>query len=265
VGGINLIRKIGERIKHPSLKEQIAQAIFRLDEQREKLEHMTNKLQQKDKELFHRCIEAQISKDDNRTRVYANECGEVRKIAKIVLTSQISLERVILRLQTIESLGEVLGQVYPVINVVRETKDRITNVIPDVAHELDQVNEMLTDMSLEAVEVAARQIIPEMAGEEAIKVLKESAAIAEEMMKEKFPEPRLLPTRERNSKVHARVVLEGAGNQGSLEDLIFTYLRENNGKPISISKCARQVGVSVYAVRKAMTRLAEAGRIELEQ
>lgn len=257
------MKRLGERVKSPSLKEQIAHAVYRLDEQRERLEHMARKLEQKDKELFHRCIEAQLSKDETRSKVYANECAEVRKIAKIVLTSQIALERVVLRLQTIESLGEVFGQVYPVISVVKETKDKIKNFIPDVAHELTQVNDMLTDLSLEAGELEEQQIVTDTADEEAAKVLKESGAIAEEMMKEKFPEPKPSPSREGGGRISTRVVLEGAGETRNLEDVIYSYIRENDGR-MSLSKCAKELGVSVYAVRKAVNRLAEKGRIEIE-
>jgi division protein CdvB (Snf7/Vps24/ESCRT-III family) len=264
VTNINLIKKIGERINPPtSLKEQIAHTIFRLDEQKDKLDHMTKKLEQKDRELFHKCIESQLSKDNTRATVYANECVEVRKIAKIVLTSQISLERVILRLQTIESLGEVLGQVYPVINVVRETKDRITNVIPEVAQELEQVNGMLTDLSLEAGEIEENQATFDMASEDAIKVLKESGVIAEEIMKEKFPEPKFSLEAEKKDKLSTRVILEGGESPENLENLIYNYIRDNDGRLI-FSRCAEDVGISIHTIKKTVNKLIDQGKIEIQ-
>ena len=40
----------------------MSQALFRLGSQKEKLEHMSSRLQQRDKEMFQRCIGAQLSK-----------------------------------------------------------------------------------------------------------------------------------------------------------------------------------------------------------
>jgi len=37
-------------------------------------------LQQRDKEMFQKCIEAQFARDIPRARIYANECAEIRKM-----------------------------------------------------------------------------------------------------------------------------------------------------------------------------------------
>ncbi|WP_455364869.1 hypothetical protein [[Eubacterium] cellulosolvens] len=224
---------------------------------------MTRKLEQKDKELFHRCITSQLSRDLTRSKVYATECAEVRKIAKIVITSQIALERVIIRLDTIKSLEDILGQVYPIISVVRETKDRITNVIPDMAGELGQVNEILTDLSLETGEVEDQSDLSGPVNEEASKILKESGVIAEEMMKEKFPEPKMTQTKEQGGKISTRIILEGASGSNDLENTIYDYIKRNNGK-ISLSECAKEIGVSAHTVRRTVNDLVERGRIEIE-
>jgi len=114
------------------LKERIAQALFRLGSQKEKLEHMSARLQQRDKEMFQRCIGAQLSKDTAHAALYANECAEIRKMAHLTLSSELALERVILRMQTVEEFGDIMAQIAPVIGVVRETRGRIAGVIPEV-------------------------------------------------------------------------------------------------------------------------------------
>ena len=258
---ISFLRKLGEKIRPTPLREKIAQAIFRLEEQRETLDHMASKLQQRDREMFHRCISAQLAKDESHAKVYANECAEIRKIAKIVLTSQLALERVILRLQTIESFGEVLVHVAPVIDVVRETKDKIAGIVPEVAVELDQINTMLQDMSLEAGEVDEHPSVEASISEEASQVLKESSIVAEEMMKEKFPEPKAEPGR---GKVKGFIVVPEGGGENALEDLVYAYIKDHEGK-ISLSKCARELGTTPYMVRKAVNKLAQEGRIELNR
>lgn len=263
MAAISFLRKLGEKIRPTPLREKIAQAIYRLEEQRETLDHMASKLQQRDREMFHRCISAQLAKDESHAKVYANECAEIRKIAKIVLTSQLALERVILRLQTIESFGEVLVHVAPVIDVVRETKDKIAGIVPEVAVELDQINTMLQDMSLEAGEVEDHPSLEASISEEANQVLKESSIVAEEMMKEKFPEPKAEPGK---GKIKGFIVVPegGGGGENALEDLVYAYIKDHEGK-ISLSKCARELGTTPYMVRKAVNKLAQEGKIELNR
>jgi division protein CdvB (Snf7/Vps24/ESCRT-III family) len=213
---------------------------------------MAGKLQQRDKEMFHKCVAAQLSKDLARAKVYANECAEIRKIAKIVLTSQLALERVIIRLQTIEEFGEVLVQVAPVMDVVKETRGRIAGIIPEVALELEDVNTMLQDMSLEAGEVETHGDAVGSISDEAVKVLQESSVIAEEMMKEKFPEP----------KMSNSIVISEGGEPAGIEELVIQYIREKRGK-LSLSKCAAELGVPVQRVKSILAKLADEGKIEM--
>src|SRR5215831_2696783 len=185
---MRVFKKLDEKVHPIPLKERVDRALYRLATQKDKLEHMSSRLQQRDKEMFQRCIGAQLSKDSAHAALYANECAEIRKMAHITLSSELALERVVLRLQTIEEFGDIMAQISPVIGVVRETRGRIAGVIPEVASELGEVNSMLSDMSLETGEVQDQE--PDLAASsaEARKVLEESSAIASQQMKERFPE-----------------------------------------------------------------------------
>src|SRR3989454_9493442 len=110
---------------------------------------MSSRLQQRDKEMFQRCIGAQLSKDSAHATLYANECAEIRKMAHITLSSELALERVVLRLQTIEEFGDIMAQIAPVIGVVRETRGRITGIITEIATELRKEKNMPSEMEHE--------------------------------------------------------------------------------------------------------------------
>ncbi|MBS7657791.1 MAG: hypothetical protein QXR82_03095 [Candidatus Bathyarchaeia archaeon] len=211
--------------------------------------------------MFQKCIEAQFARDIPRARIYANECAEIRKIARIVLSSQLALERVILRLQTIEQFGEVLTQIAPVIDVVEEMKDKVSGLIPEVANELEQVNSMLKDMSLEAGEIESENIDVETANEEAKKIMLESMAIAEEKMKETFPDIKDLQV----SKMRVIPISEGGEDikRINLEELVLEYIKSNNGY-LSISKCASILGVPPKKVKEAVEKLRNDGKIVVE-
>jgi division protein CdvB (Snf7/Vps24/ESCRT-III family) len=268
-----VFRKFEERVHPIPLKERVDQALYRLATQKEKLEHMSSRLQQRDKEMFQRCIGAQLSKDNAHAALYANECAEIRKMAHITLSSELALERVVLRLQTIEEFGDVMVQLAPVIGVVRETRGRIAGIIPEVAGELGEVNEMLSDMSLETGEVQDQQADLVASSSEARKVLEESSAIASQQMKERFPElptpePRQVAPVAKPAIPEPRIpIAVGADGEEEpqilLEDRLVRYIKSHNGE-LNINSCSADLDVSADDVRRSLQRLKDDGRVVMD-
>jgi len=233
---------------------------------------MSARLQQRDKEMFQRCIGAQLSKDTAHAALYANECAEIRKMAHITLSSELALERVILRMQTIEEFGDIMAQIAPVIGVVRETRGRIAGVIPEVASELGEVNNMLSDMSIEAGEVQDQDFDLTASTSEARKVLEESSVIASQQMKERFPElpvPESRPTAEaRAAPVETRIPIAVAASGFEvpnipLEDRLLDYLKTHNGQ-LNINSCSDDLAVTSDDVRRSLQKLRDDGRVVMD-
>jgi division protein CdvB (Snf7/Vps24/ESCRT-III family) len=280
---MSLFKKLEDRVHTIPLKERIEQALFRLNTQKAKLEQTSMRLQQRDKEMFQRTVGAELSKDSSHARLYANECAEIRKMAHIVLSSELALERVILRLQTIEEFGDIMTQIAPVIGIVRETRGRIAGVIPEVANELGEVNDMLSDMSLESGGVEGDQSLEiQSSGREAQKVLEESGLIAEQQMKERFPElpvPGVRESQQQQPKpvaetrvpvavAVAEVVAEpepatSSTPQLPFEDRLLEYIKSRKGE-ISISNCSSDLSVGTDEIKKGLERLRGDGKIVIE-
>jgi len=250
----------------------MSQALFRLGSQKEKLEHMSSRLQQRDKEMFQRCIGAQLSKDTAHAALYANECAEIRKMAHLTLSSELALERVILRMQTVEEFGDIMAQMAPVIGVVRETRGRIAGVIPEVANELGEVNNMLSDMSIETGEVGQDQSFDMAASStEARKVLEESSAIASQQMKERFPElpmPEILQpvleaaTRAPEQRIPIAITTNGS-EEVPLEDRLLSYIKSHNGE-LSFNNCSAELLVASDDIKRSLQRLKDDGKIVMD-
>jgi len=183
-----LLTRIGGIFARQSpMKEKIALSIHRLKIQSNRLESSAIRLMQRDKEFFAKVVQAQMQKDFARATMYANECAEIRKMAKVVLSSQLALERVLVRLETIQEFGEVAALMKPVSEVVHSIKGQISGIMPEVSFELSQIGEVLDEIVMEAGEAGGSE--QSMApSPEAEVILKEAAAIAEQRMKERFPE-----------------------------------------------------------------------------
>jgi len=269
-----LFRSLEEKVHPIPLKERVDQALYRLATQKEKLEHMSSRLQQRDKEMFQRCIGAQLSKDSAHAALYANECAEIRKMAHITLSSELALERVVLRLQTIEEFGDIMAQIAPVIGVVRETRGRIAGVIPEVATELGEVNNMLSDMELETGEIPDQGADVQTSSDEAKRVLEESSAIASQQMKERFPElpspePRQVTAVPKPQAPEPRIpiaVTSGGVEEEPelpLEDRVLGYIKSHNGE-LSLNSASAELQVPAEDIRESLQRLKDDGKIVMD-
>jgi len=94
-------KKIKEFINPPaSLKQQIINAVYRINTQIHRLDYSLGKLQIYDKQLFEKVVNALVEGDKTRATMYANEVAEIRKMAKIILTVKYALEKVKIKLDT---------------------------------------------------------------------------------------------------------------------------------------------------------------------
>ncbi|MGA2460564.1 MAG: Snf7 family protein [Candidatus Bathyarchaeia archaeon] len=184
-----LVSRMSGRFHHKvPVKEQIASALYRLRVQKNKLESATIRMQQHDKDIFNKCVSSQMGHDTARAAMYANECAEVRKMAKVTLQCQLALEQVSIRLETIEEFGDVARMMAPVASVVHSIKNQITGVIPEVGFELSQIGEVLSNVVDEVGETTGTAYDVEASGIEAQRILGEANTIADQHMKDRFPE-----------------------------------------------------------------------------
>ncbi len=266
MNAFSLIKKIEDRMHPPTpLKERISHASFKLHTQLEKLEQMYSRLQQRDRDLFQRCVGAQVSNDSAHSKIYANECAEIRKIAKVVLGSQLALEKVILRLETVEEFGDIMNQMAPVMGIVKETKSQIAGVVPQVASELDEVNNMLEDLSTETGDVTTTSLPIEATDDEAKKVLQETGLIAEQRLREHFPDLPDLPitnTPSEDVTIPESATAASVPN-GNFPDQLLGYIK-SHGQEFSVTYCAKELGRSPEEVRSALDQLRESGRVVIE-
>ncbi len=87
-----------------SLRESILYATYWLEVQQSKLENLVSKTRKQDRELFNKCLSAQMAKDFTKAEIYANECAKVRKIGDIILKNRIALEQLMLKLEAIREI-----------------------------------------------------------------------------------------------------------------------------------------------------------------
>ncbi len=190
---------IGEKIKklfvneQDSLEKKAIIAQYRLKTAMGRIANYLEKLSERDKVLFENIVDALMKRDEVRAKMYAREVAEIRKISKQLLTVQYALEHATLKLETFLIYGGAVNEVVPVIGVMKEAIGIVKNIAPDVwidlqvaVRELEAaMGEGLVDLTL-GVDVGLDT--------EAKKILEEAKIVAEQKMKEKFPELPKIPS-----------------------------------------------------------------------
>jgi division protein CdvB (Snf7/Vps24/ESCRT-III family) len=190
---------IGEKIKkifvneQDSLEKKAIIAQYRLKTAMGRIANYLEKLSERDKVLFENIVDSLMKRDEVRAKMYAREVAEIRKISKQLLTVQYALEHAALKLETFLIYGGAVNEVVPVIGVMKEAIGIVKNIAPDVwidlqvaVRELEvAMGEGLVDLTL-GVDVGLDA--------EAKKILEEAKVVAEQKMREKFPELPKIPS-----------------------------------------------------------------------
>ena len=170
------------------LKYRLIQAQYKVRSMISRLDSYIARMQERDKTLFERVVEAQMSKDQARAAMYANEVAEIRKITKQLITTQVALEQVSLRLETVGELGDVYVNLLPVMGVIGELKSVLKGIMPELSIELGELGDNLQEVIIAAGEFSGVGAVGVASSPEARKILEEAATVAEQRMKEQFPE-----------------------------------------------------------------------------
>jgi division protein CdvB (Snf7/Vps24/ESCRT-III family) len=181
--------KIRGAVKPPGpLKPRLDFAVRRIELQVQKLDQATDRFGQRDKTIFARIVDAYSKHDTARANVFANELAEIRKMEKLIMNARLALEQIVLRLRTVSELGDVVSTLGPAVGVLRSVRAGLVSVFPEAENELGEIGNMLSGIMLEAGQGSGMTLNFDTVNEDASKILTEAATVAEQRIKEKFPE-----------------------------------------------------------------------------
>jgi division protein CdvB (Snf7/Vps24/ESCRT-III family) len=274
----------------------------RLKLQQMRLEQATSRLRERDRTLFNACVFQVRMKHRERAGIVANELSEVRKVLNMVTQCHLALERIILRLETIQEVSQIMADLKPALRSLRELTETMVNVMPDVAAELQRVNESINDTlavtKLTSAEDVAPLIHKTEAGQE---ILKEASAMLEKRIGDELPLPPMSVVSgkaeaPRESKKKQMVALSATCSeitqpaeerekgepqsyvtykdvklrevsyrieQQPLEDVIMQYAKEQG--EIDLERCAEELSVPHEELEKALENLGKKQKIVIQR
>ena len=181
--------RLRNAVKSPEpLRPKIEQASRQIQMQIVKLNATSQKLKDKDTSIFNKVVVLVQKHDTQRANMMANELTEIRKMSKMVTQAKLALEQIELRINTIQDLGDIAVMLSPAVSIMKGVGSELRNVVPEAQGEIGEISDLLSNILIDAGQMSSTSINFESANEEADKILAEASAVAEQGMRDKFPD-----------------------------------------------------------------------------
>jgi division protein CdvB (Snf7/Vps24/ESCRT-III family) len=172
------------------LKPRIEEAQRKLQIQISKLDAISYKMQEKDKVIFNRIVNAMQNHDSHYAKVLSGELSQIRRTNKMVNSAKLAFEQIQLRLNTMTELGDVVVTLSPAMSVIKGIQSGLKTMLPDADQSFGQISDLLGGIMAGSSQIPTTEIgSREMTfSEEAVKIMEEASAIVEEDTRDKFPD-----------------------------------------------------------------------------
>jgi len=180
--------RVKNAVSPKPMRQRLIETTHKLQLQLHRLERASADVEARDKFLYDKCINSMKHNDVARAKIYAEECAQIRKVAKITLNSQFALERVVLRLEVVKESGDLAHNMSSLKSVVGTIRTDLSNIMPEISLKLAEVDESLSSMVLDMGEATGTFSSSGAPSEEGSKILAEAAVLAEQQVKDRFPE-----------------------------------------------------------------------------
>ena len=184
------------------LKPRIEEAQRKLQIQISKLDTISSKMQEKDKIIFSRIVNAMQNHDSHYAKVLSGELSQIRRTNKMVNSAKLAFEQIQLRLNTMTELGDVVVTLSPAMSVIKGIQGGLKTMLPEADQSFGQISELLGGIMSGSSQIPTAEIGSNdlTFDEEAIKIIEEASAIVEEDTRDKFPD---LPLSSPADRVHS--------------------------------------------------------------
>ncbi|MCP8321556.1 MAG: hypothetical protein H3Z52_11550 [archaeon] len=181
--------KVGDAVRHKELLEpMIDHAIRQIQIQIAKLDSTYIRLKDRGLKIFNNVVSAVQRQDLQHASMFANELAEVRKMDKMIAQAKLALEQIMLRLDTVKDLGDITITLSPAISVTKNIKSELSKIAPEAEKEIEEIGSLLSEIIVSASQTGVEHVGFEAVNEDAEKIIAEASAMAEQKIRESFPE-----------------------------------------------------------------------------
>jgi division protein CdvB (Snf7/Vps24/ESCRT-III family) len=170
------------------LKPRVNAVMDQVNSQISKLDIILNEIKTKDYETF-RCMLSSV-KDNNtlNSRISLSNLAQIRKLIKIVSLSKVVFENLNIKLSTVSSIVDLVSILSPGIALVKNVRSSLISYIPESKYDIGSISDLIGGILVDAGQIGSYIINFETANEKASYLINEASLIAEQKIKEEFPD-----------------------------------------------------------------------------
>jgi division protein CdvB (Snf7/Vps24/ESCRT-III family) len=291
----------GQSIKNPfrvppQFEHIVVEAVPKLKAQQYRLGQVIIKLTRRDTILFKTCAMALQNDNKERAAIFATELAELRKLVKVIYHTQILVERIIIRLETLKEFSAAFSDLKPVLTNLKSITKSLGSFMPQMAFEMERVNESIVEvMTLSKIDSSKLEVPTDIKTPGGEEVLAEVAEFLEEKITEQLPTPPISAPvieapqpKQRVAQKRQMVALTASCSEISeprstqsfvsikdtemkriawtvkddLEESVLEYAKRRAGE-LDIGQCATELQVACGEIEKALESLGVKGKIKI--
>ncbi len=267
----------GSKKTEANLRDRISEAIRKLELHRRDVESLRHRLEERRVKLFETIVSSVQKQERERASVYANEHVEVKKIIRVLVTCELALTQVILRLESIRDIGDAMTEMGHAFKVIKGVGTVLNGLSADVMNVQEDIQDTLNNTMAELGQVAPNLNIDvnTSSGEE---IVEEAMRYLEnEITNTDLPEPitaapdpsafdrvkhtALLAAGEEDEDPFKIDIFQSSAHK-PLEDAVSNYISSQGGK-LNVYEAAVALNAPLDEVEKVVIKLVREGRVKV--
>ena len=170
------------------LKPRVDAVMDQINSQVSKLDTILNEIKIKDYEIFRSVLSSVKDNNTLSSRISLSNLVQITKLIKIVSLSKVVFESLNVKLSTVSSIVDLVSILSPGIALVKNVRSSLISYMPESKYEIGSISDLIGGILVDAGQIGSYIINFEIANEKASYLIKEASLIAEQKIKEEFPD-----------------------------------------------------------------------------
>jgi division protein CdvB (Snf7/Vps24/ESCRT-III family) len=180
--------KIREQVVPPEpLRQRLDLAKRKLSQEIQSLDRISDRLETKDKNLYQQLVKAYEDHDTARATSLANELAELRKVEGKTQFGKYALEKAYTKIEVAKDFGDIAAAMAPINLILKNVKGTLADFLPASSTALGELSNIMSETMVSFSNIFGDTSLLAPNQEEADKILKEAATVAESRLKDKLP------------------------------------------------------------------------------
>ena len=170
------------------LKPRVNAVMDQINSQVSKFDIILNEIKTKDYEIFRSMLSSVKDNNTLSSRISLSNLVQITKLIKIVSLSKVVFENLNVKLSTVSSIIDLVSILSPGIALVKNVRSSLISYMPESKYEIGSISDLIGGILVDAGQIGSYIINFEIANEKASYLIKEASLIAEQKIKEEFPD-----------------------------------------------------------------------------